>query len=99
MITAAPPPVEVALPAVTFADGQVSESHAEQLLDLMRKRLPNTQIFDAWPSKVPGLIALKLENGRVAYTDKSARFLIMGVVFDLETGQGLDGQMDTFNNP
>lgn len=101
MVVAAPPPLEVHLPEQVQVQelGRVDAPLSEQTLSAIRARIPNTKILEAWPSKVPGLIALKLENGRVAYTDESARFFILGLIFDLDSGQGLDGQMDAIETP
>jgi len=40
------------------------------------------------------MVALRLGNGTVAYTDKSARYLLLGLVLDSVTGQALDRQLD-----
>ena len=90
----APPPVEVVMPTQAQPGGQVQQQDADLALALIRATLPKTKFIRAWPSVVPGLIGLKLENGQIAYTDKSARYFILGVVLDTATGQGLDGQMD-----
>jgi hypothetical protein len=43
---------------------------------------------------VPGLVTILLPDGKVAYSDISGRFYIVGVVFDLATGKALDGALD-----
>lgn len=72
----------------------VSQEVADAALDALSKTLPKTKFVKAWPACAPGLIAVKLGNGSVAYTDASGRFLMLGLVFDTETGKALDGQLD-----
>ena|SRR5690606_18960643 len=98
MTAYAPPPVEVVMPAHAQVSGQVTQVEADLALASLRQTLPKTDFLSAWPSSVPGLVALKLKNGQVAYTDTSARFFILGVVFDTTTGQALDGQMNAISN-
>lgn len=93
MVTAAPPPVEVVMPAPVQQAGQLTQRDADAALAIMQSVLRGTKFLSAKPSSVPGLVVLQMENGKVAYTDKSARYFIVGVVFDTVTGEGLDGQM------
>lgn len=60
----------------------------------LRRALPGTPIESVTPSALPGFFAVKLAGGRLAYTDATARYLVLGVVFDLHTGQALDGALD-----
>lgn len=57
------------------------------MLAAMRGKLPRTVIKAAKPSVVCGLIELQLENGNVAFTDKSGRYFIMGLMMDTATGR------------
>jgi hypothetical protein len=93
MAAAAPPPVAVVMPAAE-ASGRLTQLEADQVLERLQSTLRATRFLKAWPAAVPGLVALELENGQVAYADKSARYFLMGVVFDTATGKGLDRQMD-----
>lgn len=67
---------------------------ASRAAERVRLRLKGTPILDASASEVPGLVRLVLPEGKVAYTDKEGRYYIMGIVFDLSTGQALDGALD-----
>ncbi|WP_068673562.1 MULTISPECIES: disulfide isomerase DsbC N-terminal domain-containing protein [unclassified Variovorax] len=74
--------------------GRLTQLEADEVLSRLRGTLRGTRFLKAWPAAVPGLVTLQLENGEVAYADKSARYFLMGVVFDTATGKGLDRQMD-----
>ncbi|MNR71647.1 hypothetical protein D3C71_22780 [compost metagenome] len=89
----APPPMEVVMPAPTPA-GRVTQAEADRVLAALQQQLRATKFVKAWPSDVPGLVALRLDSGQVAYSDKSARYFFLGVVLDTATGAALDGQMD-----
>lgn len=69
-------------------------AQAAKVLTRARVAFPNTSFTDAWPSCLPGMTALRLADGTVAYMDKSARYLILGIVFDSTTGRALDRQLD-----
>lgn len=102
MLDALPPsPVDAAasaapaLEAASCSGGrQATQAQADQTLNLLRQNFPGTSFESAWPSCVAGLFAARMENGRVAYTDKSARYLVLGLVFDSVTGAALDQQME-----
>lgn len=93
MPVAAPPPAAVVMPAPQ-SGGQLTQQQADDVLKKLKVSLASTKFVKAWPAAVPGMVALQLENGTVAYADKSARYFILGVVFDTATGAGLDRQMD-----
>lgn len=57
------------------------------MLATVRGKLPRTHIRSARPSPMCGLVELQLENGNVAFTDKSARYFIMGLMLDTATGR------------
>ncbi len=67
---------------------------AQEVLRKVKTSFPRTSFRDAWPSCIPGITALLLNNGTVAYTDKSARYLMLGLVLDSVTGKALDRQLD-----
>lgn len=67
---------------------------AQRLLAAARASFPQTTFTEAWPACLPGFVALKLGNGSVAYMDKSARYLLLGLVFDTQTGKALDRQLE-----
>jgi hypothetical protein len=90
---AALPPTVITAPAPVAA-GVVTQAEADQVLLAISATLKKTRFLKAWPSAVPGLIALQMEDGKVAYCDKSARYFILGVVLDTATGAGLDHQLD-----
>lgn len=68
-----------------------SDISTKALLSISRKN-PGTKWVKAEISKVPGLVKLTAENGKIAYTDSSGSYLILGIVFDASTGEILDGQ-------
>jgi hypothetical protein len=72
----------------------VTQAEADLALKEVRGRIPHTQFVGASPSRVPGLVVLHMGGGKVAYTDVSGKFLILGLIFDIDTGKALDGQMD-----
>lgn len=94
------PSVEVA-PSVSvkapLCGGCLSQEEADLILGKARNAFPNTPMVKAWPVPLPGLVALEMSNKSIAYTDKTARYLIMGIVFDSFTGKALDNQMEQFN--
>lgn len=88
-------PITDALPAAPPAEVRhVSQFQADKALEGLRSRQHGTPFLGAKPSTVPGLVTVQLPDGKVAYTDISGRFYIVGVVFDLNTGQALDGALD-----
>lgn len=74
--------------------GRLSQVEADQVLIALQSTLSGTKFQKAWPAEIPGLVALQLENGEIAYTDKSARYFFIGLVLDTTTGRGLDRRMD-----
>lgn len=76
------------------AAGVMTQAEADKVLATVSATLKHTRFVKAWPSAVPGMVALQMDNGRVAYSDKTARYFFLGVVFDTATGSALDGQMD-----
>ena len=88
------PPVEVQVKALAAASAALSQAEADAALARLRGAMPGTQFDSAKPSVMPGLIVLRLSNGKVAYTDKAGRYFIVGLIFDTQTGAALDKQMD-----
>lgn len=74
--------------------GMLSPKEVDSALTQIRQALPNTKIVRAWAAQLPGLVAVELEDGKVAYTDRKGRYLILGVVLDTATGGALDRQLD-----
>ncbi len=89
-----PPPAIVARAEEHRCPASVSQAAADAALHALSKTLPQTKFIKAWPACAPGLIAVKLANGTVAYTEASGRFLLLGLVMDTATGKALDGQLD-----
>ena len=88
---AAPVEVRADAPAPTQ---RVSPEEAERAMRVLQGAMPTTRFVSAWPSAMPGLVALRLANGQVAYTDKTGRYFVVGLIFDSNTGAALDKQMD-----
>ena len=72
----------------------VSQQQADLALARLRTRQHGTPFVGAKPAGVPGLVTIFLPDNKVAYTDISGRYYIVGVVFDLDTGRALDGALD-----
>lgn len=77
----------------------VSQVDVQQALARLRAANPGTTYVSAEASKVPGLIKITLADGKLAYADKSGRYLFVGVIFDMDVGQPLDGALDALNQP
>ena len=88
-----PPPEQPAAIAPACASS-LTQAEADRARERIAGVLPRTRFVEAWPACLPGYVALKLEDGSVAYTDKNGRYLVLGLVFDTSTGKALDRQMD-----
>lgn len=86
-------------PVSTANTLQVSNADLQQALTRLRAANPGTTFVNAEPSTVPGLIKLTLGGGKLAYSDKSGRYLLVGVVFDMSIGTALDGALDAVSPP
>lgn len=80
--------------AATAAKEGASSAEVQSALAGVRGAFPRTRFDEAWASPVPGLVALRLGNGQVAYTDKQGRYLLLGLILDSKTGIALDRQLD-----
>jgi hypothetical protein len=90
-----PPPASPALVAATdVCSASVSLADAQVVLKAATAAFPRTTFEAAWPACFPGLVALRMSSGAVAYTDKSARYLVLGLILDSATGKALDRQLD-----
>jgi hypothetical protein len=92
---ALPPPAFVA-PREAH-DAANLDARAATVQARLRAALPGTRIEQVRASALPGFFVVRLVNGRLAYTDAEARYLVLGVAFDLRTGQALDGALDAQN--
>jgi len=88
------PPAALYAPAPSVRMGQ---EDVQRALERLRAANPGTQFVSAEASQVPGLIKITLANGKLAYADKSGRYLFVGVVFDMSVGKPLDGALDAVN--
>lgn len=91
---ALPPPIAPAAPAQPGCLNELTKADAQAVLAGARSAFPRTEFVAAWPSCINNLVALRMGNGQVAYTDKSARYLVLGLILDSATGQALDRQLD-----
>jgi hypothetical protein len=64
---------------------QVSQEQATKAMQAVITRLHGTQISSAVPSRLQGLVELGLQNGGRMYTDCRGQYVIMGVMFDLNS--------------
>jgi hypothetical protein len=86
------PPSAIHAPAPST--GRVTAVDAQKALERLKAANPGTQFVSAEPSQVPGLVKVTLAGGKLAYADKSGRYLILGVIFDMHVGTALDGALD-----
>lgn len=87
-----PSPPELRAPACALS---LTQAEADLALQRIAGGMKGTQFERAWPSCLPGMVALKIKkSGETAYTDKYGRYLVFGLVFDTTTGTALDRQMD-----
>ncbi len=92
LLQAAPPPIAIERPAVRSHG--LSEAQIQAAVAQMRARLPRTPVVAAKASAIPGLIAVELANGQVVHLDSAGRYLLLGLAFDLTTGQPLEGLLE-----
>lgn len=59
-----------------------------EILELLQARLPNTEVTSVDCSRVDGLCEV-LAGANLFYTDRTARYLIIGRVYDMDTRQDL----------
>lgn len=76
---------------------QMGDAEVDKVFESIKQRLPRTQFTKAWAACMPGFVALGMADGSVAYTDKYARYFILGLVLDTTTGKALDRQLDGRN--
>lgn len=88
------PPTALHAPAPSV---RVSQEEAQRALARLRSANPGTTFVSAEASQVPGLIKITLADGKLAYADKSGRYLFVGVIFDMHVGKPLDGALDAVN--
>jgi hypothetical protein len=88
-LEAPPKAVHAAAPA-----SRISAAEVQHALARLRAANPGTTFVSAEPSQVSGLLKLTLAGGKLAYADKSGRYLFMGVIFDMDVGKALDGALD-----
>jgi hypothetical protein len=88
---APPSPPVVKAPACALS---LTQAEADLALQRISGGMTGTHFERAWPSCLPGMVALKIKNGETAYTDKFGRYLVFGLIFDTTTGTALDRQMD-----
>jgi len=89
-----PEPVAFESTPACPGSGTIEAHEVQAAFIQLQQRFPRTEFKEAWAACAPGLIAVRLSNGELAYTDKSGRYLILGLVFDSATGQALDRQLD-----
>lgn len=66
----------------------------ELVLKEMRARLPRTKFSSAEPTPVPNLTALNMPHGKQVYALDGSHYLIIGVIYNLDTGKTLQKQLN-----
>jgi len=97
MIAHALPAVPVAAPSAIIqcrSDLKISPS---QVLAALRARLPNTPMKKAQGTPIPGVTAITLRNGRQVYAANGSNYLIIGVIYNLNTGKTLQHELQGKN--
>ncbi len=64
------------------------------VLKEMRARLPKTRFASAQATPVPNLTALNLKNDHQVYALDGSHYLIIGVIYNLDTGKTLHKQLN-----
>ena len=82
----------VAVPVIGAASmavaGQIASPSSVQVTNLLKTRLPKTQLSQVNCEKVHGLCEVTA-GSNLFYVDAGARYLIIGRVYDMETRQDL----------
>lgn len=65
----------------------ITQEQSTAVMVRLQGLLPGSQITAAAPSGLPGLVELKLLNGARLYTDCRGQYVIMGLMFDLNSPQ------------
>ncbi len=88
-----PPAAPVQAPAaqVHVIQKTPAEQAAESARRKLQARLPQTSMRTGAATPITGLYAVQMADGQVIFTDGSARYLLMGVMVDLDTGEMLYG--------
>lgn len=63
------------------------------LIAALNRALPRTEFVSVKPSEMPGMRLVQMSNGKSAYVTPDGRYLLMGVVFDLQQQRALDGAL------
>lgn len=79
-------------PAQVAAFPRMADKSA-QVLARIQARLPGTRFVKAWATPVAGLYAVQMDSGRVAYTNSTGTYFILGLLFDTTTGKALYNQL------
>lgn len=67
------------------------------VLKEMRARLPRTPFLSAKRTSMPGLTKLILANGQAVYALQGSQYLIIGEVYNLNTGKDLQAAHSSFS--
>lgn len=68
-----------------LCEAPVTQEQATAVMARLQGLLPGSQITKAAPSKLEGLVELSLLNGAKMYTDCQGQYVIMGLMFDLNS--------------
>lgn len=88
-----PPAAPIQAPAAQVQTIQQTptDAAAEAARQKLQARLPRTPTQSSTQTPVVGLYAVQMADGQVIFTDDSARYLLIGVMMDLDTGKMLYG--------
>jgi len=86
-----PPQAPIAVSAEQVLEQTPAEREAATALKALQARLPRTQVDAAHVTPIPGLYALETRDGPTLYVTPDARYMVIGVMFDLATGKTLHG--------
>jgi len=93
MIAHALPAVPVAAPSATMQCRSDLKIRPSQVLEALQARLPNTPMKKAQRTPIPGITAITLRNGRQVYAANGGNYLIIGVIYNLNTGKTLQHKL------
>ena len=66
---------------------------------VIKSRLASTSFKSAKASEVCGLLRLEMADGKIAYTDKTGRYFILGLLLDTKTGSPADASIQVDRQP
>jgi hypothetical protein len=81
--------------AIAPCEAIVTQAQANEALLAVGSRMAGTKFTSAAPARLQGLVELELKNGGRMYTDCRGQYVILGLLFDLNSrAEQLSGHDD-----